>query len=133
MSELGTEKFREGMAHAERRTLHVSTTDVEELRRFRKAWSPYLNDETCVAIDSVLDRLDGRAFIPPREVYQDDLKRLLRACGRFDGAQSESPHDLFVRCVVDIEDHADGFLHDWSGAHACPTCRAHWREMRERP
>lgn len=55
------------------------------------------------------------------EAIRNDLPRLLRACGRFDGAQPISAQEAFLRCVQDVEDHATDFLHNDS----CPTCRSH--------
>ena len=57
-----------------------------------------------------------------QSAMQGDLARLLRACGRSDAAQPNTPRELMLRCILDVESHAENF---WHADDACPTCRSH--------
>lgn len=35
------------------------------------------------------------------DVLQSDLRDMLRALGKFDGARPESPHEVFRECIAD--------------------------------
>lgn len=37
------------------------------------------------------------------DVLQSDLRDMLRALGKFDGARPESPHEVFRECIADVE------------------------------
>lgn len=53
--------------------------------------------------EAIVGRINGQAEATDSSVLQNDLRDMLRALGKDDGARPQSPHQVFRECIDHVE------------------------------